>query len=364
MIWKRYFYKEIIKTFCFLLFGFFTLYVAIDVMAHLKDIRAGKTSLGVWALYYLCTFSRRLDVLVPFTVLIGTIRILLTLQSRNELVALLVSGVPMRVLFRPFIVSALAASLLLYANFEFFLPKAQPKALAIQENDFGRESKLRGLELEEPSQVREVLLKDASRMFYRNYDPLLRQFSDVFWIVTMDKVYHMKTLSCISDPPLGTNVDLIVRAANGKMVKESTSLDHTFQNMQFDEESLRDSVQSPRDQSVTTLISQAELYGKSMSDRAIDVRCFLIYKLTFPLICLLAALAPAAYCLSFRRDMPQFMIYLLSLGALFCFFLLLQVAFVLAKSHVVSPLVALGLPWLLAAAAVGKNSKRIVYGNT
>ncbi len=353
MIWKRYFYKEIIRTYCFFLFGFFALYVAIDLMTHLKDLRAGKTSFSVWVSYYLCTFSRRLDVLLPFTVLLGTIRILLNLQARNELVALLVSGLSLKTLFRPFIVAACCASALLYVNFQFFLPLAQPKALAIQENDFGK-TKI----LDKESSIREVLLKDATRMYYRDYNPILHQFSDVFWIVSLDKVYHMKTLNCLDGPPVGRHVDLIVREPSGKMVKESSVFQHTFTNMQFDEESLENSVQVPKDQSIFTLISQARLYGKSQSDRAIDVRSFLVYKLTFPLICLLAALAPASYCLSFRRDMPQFMIYLLSIGGLFCFFLLLQVAFVLAKSHVVSPLVALGLPWVIAFLAISVIHKK------
>ncbi len=357
MIWKRYFYKEIIKTFCFLLFGFFALYITIDIMTHLKDLRAGKTSLSVWILYYLCTFSRRIDVLLPFAILIGTIRILLTLQARNELVALLVCGVPMKTLMRPFIVCACAASLILYINFEFFLPLAQPKALSIQENDFGKK-----ILLQEQPQVREVLLKDATRMFYRDYDPVMRQFSDVFWIVSIDKVYHMKTLSCIKENPFGSNVDLIKRDRSGKMLKENSYPLLVFTNMQFDEESLKESIQPPKDQSITTLISQTILYGRSTSDRAIDVRSFLMYKLTFPLLCILAVLAPASYCLSFRRDMPHFMIYLLSLGALFCFFLLLQVALVLAKSSVASPLVAIGLPWLVAIAVVGKNFMRVLHG--
>lgn len=359
MIWKRYFYKEIIKTFCFLLFGFFALYITIDIMAHLKDLRAGKTSFSVWVMYYLCTFSRRLDVLLPFAVLIGTIRIMLALQARNELVALLVSGVPMKTLLKPFIVSACAASLILYANFELFLPRAQPKALAIQENDFGKKQLV-----QDDSQVREVILKDGTRMFYSDYNTKLRQFTDVFWIITIDKVYHMKTLTCLKDAPRGFYVDLITRDATGKMLLEQSFLEVVFKNMEFTQESLEQSIQPPRDQSITTLISQSMLYGRSMSDRAIDIRSFLIYKLTFPLLCLLATLAPACYCLSFRRDVPHFMIYLLSLGALFCFFLLLQVALVLAKSHIVSPMVALGLPWLVAILFVGKNFMRVLHGKS
>ena len=360
MIWKRYFYKEIFKTFCFLLFGFFVLYVTIDVMAHLKDIKAGKTSFYVWFLYYLCTFSRRLDVLLPFAVLIGTIRILLSLQAKNELVALLVSGVPMRTLLKPFLVSACVASLILYANFEFFLPKAQPQALAIQENDFGKKMAI----IEQEAEVREVLLKDTSRMYYRSYNSQLKEFSDVFWVVNIDKVYHMNTLSCRQANPVGSKVDLVEREESGKMVKKASYDTLEFTHMQFDEESLKDSIQPPKDQSISTLISQARLYGASTSDRAIDIRSFLLYKLTFPLLCILAVMAPAAYCLTFRRNMAHFMIYLLSLGGLFCFFLLLQVALVLAKSHVISPAVAFGVPWVVAFLLIGKNFMKVLRGKT
>lgn len=355
MIWERYFYKEICKTFTFLLFGFFALYVAIDMMTHLKDIRAGSTSLLVWINYYICTFSRRLDVLIPFTVLIGTIRLLLQFHARNELVALLVCGLPMKTLLRPFLVAASCMALLLYANFQFFLPATQPKALSIQENDFSKS--MRGKRMQP---VREVLLKDASRMFYKSYNSTTKEFLDVFWVASLDKVYHMKMLRSDNDRLIGVGVDLIVRDASGKMKKEGYYAEYPFKNMQFDDESLRQSIQLPRDQSITTLISQLSLYGQSISERAVDVRSFLIFKLTFPLLCLLAVVVPLPYCLSYRRDLAPFMIYLLSLGALFCFFLLLQVALVLAKSHTISPLLALGVPWLLAGLIAARNYLKVV----
>ncbi len=359
MIWKRYFYKEIFKTFAFLLFGIFAIYIAIDVMTHLKDIRAGKTSFLVWLTYYLCTFSRRLDVLVPFTVLIGTIRILLSFQARNELVALLVSGVPLKSLLKPFVVAACAMTLLLLINFEVFLPRAQPMALLIQENDFGKKAAAVN-----ETGVREVLLKDSSRMFYSNYNPKTAVFSDVFWVVSVDELYHMQTLSSAESPPFGYNVDHIARTSSGKMVKQNSYQKHPMTTMCFDEDSLKQSIQLPRDQSITTLVSQMLLYGKSSADRAVDIRSFLIYKLTLPFLCLLAALAPVSYCLSFRRGIPHFMIYLLSLASLFFFFLILQVAFVLAKSHVVSPIVSLGIPWLVASLFVGQNYMRVLHGKT
>lgn len=357
MIWKRYFFKEILRTFSFLLFGFFALYIVLDLMAHLKDIRAGSTSFSTWILYYLCTFSRRLDVFIPFTVLIGTIRILINLQARNELVALLACGVPMRTLLQPFFVSACIAAGILYANFEWALPFAQPRALFIQENDFGKK------QIEDlTSPIHEVLLKDASRMFYRRYNPITHQFHDVFWIASLNKIYHMKTLTCEAQHPTGSMVDLLARDKNGNLRQVQSETTAVLHEMQFDEESLKNSIMNPRDVSLSTLFSQMYLYGQSMSERATDIRSNFIYKVTFPLLALLAFMAPASYCLVFRRQIPYFMIYLVSIGGLFCFFLLVQVALILAKSQVVSPLVAFGVPWTCAFIGFGKDYLRVING--
>ncbi len=354
MIWERYFYKEILKTFAFLLFGFFAIYIVVDLMTHLKDLREHKTALSVWITYYLCTLSRRLDVLIPFTVLIGSIRIFLALQQKNELVALLVSGIPMQKLLRPFALSAALMSLLLLANFQFFLPLAQPKALEIQENSFGKK-----LSPEDTAPIREIFLTDGSRLYFTKFDEQKQEFSDLFWVVSLDKVYHMKQLNCQNPIPTGYGVDKIVRNATGKMVPAGYHDTLLLKDMQIDQNALHLSTQLPKDQSISTLISETLLYGHSTSDRAVDIRSLLIYKLTFPLICLFALFMPAPYCLSFRRDMPHFMIYLLSLGLLFCFFLLLQVAYTLAKSQVLSPSIALGLPWILAGGILMLSLRKI-----
>lgn len=327
-------------------------------MTHMKDLRAGHTSLSNWIIYYLCTFSRRLDVLLPFTILIGTIRTLLSFQARNELVALLASGIPLSRLMSPFIIVGLTCAGILYCNFEFFLPRAQPRALFIQENSFGK----RHLETE-ATPIREVLLKDMSRMIYRTYNPVIRQFEDVYWIASLDKIYHMKRLTCETSSPTGAMVDIITRDARGNLNHTASYPTLVLKEMQFDEESLINSITPPRDQSLSMLYSQMRLYGKSMAERAVDIRCNFIYKLVFPLMCLLAIMAPASWCLSFRRHIPHFMIYLLALSGLFCFFLLLQVAFVLGKSQIVTPALALLFPWACAIFLIGKDYLRVYQGN-
>ncbi|MBS0655410.1 MAG: LptF/LptG family permease [Verrucomicrobia bacterium] len=355
LIWKKYFYKEIISTALFLLFSFYFLYIVLDLMTHIKDLRAGTTTFSTWALYYLCTFSRRLDILLPFTVLIASIRILLKLKTRNELVALLASGIPLQTLLRPLLLFSCAATMILYANFEFILPKALPQALFIQESHFGNRSII-----EQSTPLREIILKDSSKMIYRTYNPQLKQFQDVFWIASVDTIYHMKSLVC--EPyPTGKMVDLITRDKQGFLQKKTSYDELLLSNMHFDEQSLKNSITPPRDQSLTQLFSQMMLYTHSQSDRAMEIKGNFYFKLTFPLICLLAFVAVAPYCLHFSRTFSPFMTYLLSIGSLFCFFLFLQVLFVLAKgqtAYIVPSWAIVTLPWLLAFCFFGKKYAR------
>lgn len=343
-IWKRYFYQEIGRTFLFLLGSFYALYVMIDLMVHIKDLRAGHTSFLTWLVYYGCMFFRRLDVLIPFTVLIGSIRVLLKLQSRNELVALLASGIPLKSLLRPFLASAAVASGLLYANFEWFLPVTLPQATYIQDSNFGKRSIL-----EQETPVREVMLKDMSKMIYRLYNPRIKQFQDVFWIASLDTIYHMKSLSIDEQVPRGYMVDLITRDSKGALQKSSSYTTLQLDKMHFDEESLKNSITPPKDQSISQLLSQSLLYRSSISDRANEVRTNFFYKLCFPLIALLAFLAVSPYVTSFSRTgASPFMTYLFAIVGLFCFFLLLQVAFTLGKSQILSPTFAILPAWVLA----------------
>jgi lipopolysaccharide export system permease protein len=199
-------------------------------------------------------------------------------------------------------------------------------------------------------------------MIYRTYNPVIRQFEDVFWIASIDKIYHMKTLTCEAASPTGKMVDIMVRDASGNLERTASIPTLVLKEMQFDEESLINSITPPRDQSLSMLYSQMRLYGKSMSERAVDIRSNFFYKLAFPLMCLIAVIAPASSCLAFRRSIPQFMIYLLALSGLFCFFLLLQVAFVLAKSQIVEPAVAIVVPWALIFCIFGRNYMRVLGG--
>jgi lipopolysaccharide export system permease protein len=193
-------------------------------------------------------------------------------------------------------------------------------------------------------------------MIYRSYNPIQKEFQDVFWIASLDMVYHMKVLSFDFLPPTAKFVDMISRDQKGQLQRAASWKEVQLRQMQFDEESLKNSITPIQEQSLSQLFSQMLLYSGSSSDKANELRNNFYYKCSFPLICILAFIAVCPYCVSFSRSgMPILMIYLVSISGLFCFFLLLQVAFVLGKSQVITPWIATLVPWVLAFFFLGKK---------
>ncbi len=349
-ILEKFFYKETIRSCLFLLAIFYSLYVLIDLMTHIREFGDKRILLKTWIEYYLCVFSRRIDILLPFAVLISTIRILLMLQSRNELVALLASGISIRKIINPMLVVSFMAAALLYANYQFVIPYALPRTIFIQQMEFGKE---------EPKDtnphIHEIVLEDTSRIVYQSYDPLEKQFHDVFWIRSPDEIYHIKTLSPEAKAPIGKYVDKLLRNKEGFLEKKESSEIAKMESMQFNEASLKNSITPANEQSLTQLQRQQTLYKHSYSDRAIEIRSNYFYKLMFPLLAILAFIGPAPYCLEFRKQLPVFMVYLLSLASLLCFFLLLQATFILAKANIIPSWAAIGAPWAIVFYIFGKR---------
>ncbi|MDB6082098.1 MAG: hypothetical protein JWO53_1370 [Chlamydiia bacterium] len=349
-IWKRYFYREFIVAILAFLFGIYALYILIDVMAHLKNVTDKHSTLSMWVEFYLATFSKRLDVLLPFSILLATVRTLCSLQSRGELVAMLASGISKKTLLSPFLVVSACCSLLVYANYEWALPSAIPKIVNLVETRFGKES----LE-NEAKDLNEVMLNDGSKIIYSKYNSETKLFSNVFWIQSTDSIFHIKTLSLNSKIPTGKWVDHIARTASGALENAQSQELHEFTEMNFTLESLKNSVTPPNEQSLLQLLKQTYLYSSSCSPKGSEITATFLYKLTLPLMCLLAFIAPAPFCMRFSRSMPILMIYLIAIAALFCYGLVLQSAFSLGKSQVITPYLSIGLPWCIAAYFFGRK---------
>jgi lipopolysaccharide export LptBFGC system permease protein LptF len=175
--WQRYFYKEFVITALVILFGAYGLYIMVDMMSHLKSVAQKYMSWTTSFEYYTATFSKRLDILVPFSLLVAAIRTLFYFQQRGELVALLTSGISRKALLGPFLNIAMCATVLLYVNYQWLLPQALPRIIAIYESRFGQEAPT-----EPTAALHEVVLSDGSKLIYSNYDWNSQEFHNVFWI--------------------------------------------------------------------------------------------------------------------------------------------------------------------------------------
>ena len=97
--WQSYFYKEIAKVFFFFLFGFFFLYSVIEYSTHMDDFfKNSSLNINAVVLYYVNHFLKRLDFLVPMALLLSTIKVLTTLNARNEWTVFQVAGLSTRTL--------------------------------------------------------------------------------------------------------------------------------------------------------------------------------------------------------------------------------------------------------------------------
>ena len=349
-IWKSYFYKVFLQTVLFILLSIYGLYILVDIMSHLKVATSTKDAWPIWIEYYLATFSKRLDILIPFSILLATIRTLLNFQGRGEFVAMLASGVSKQELLKPFFYIVLAFTSIVYLNYELVLPSATSRMVIISETRFGKDQIEKVL-----AAPKEVMLKDGSKIIYGSYKRKEKEFEDLFWIRSVDHIIHMKTLSIAQEIPQGKWVDIIERSKNGLLEVTKSVPEESFQEMHFDKQALKNSLIPPSEQSPSELFYQSWLYLGSSSPKACEIKAFFLYRLTFPLLCILAFIAPAPYCMRFQRHMPILMIYLVAVAGLFSASVLFQACLSLGKNQLIAPYLAIGVPWILLGTFFGRR---------
>lgn len=330
------FVKEILGV----LFAFYAIYVLLDVMNHIKEIVSGKTSLFTWILYYFSSFSKRLDILVPFAILIATIRTLHRHQQRGELIAMLASGTSRTSLMLPYIIVCCCCTVFLLANYNFVYPYAISEINQIREADFHEKND----EIDDLV-IKQVLLEDSSRIIYRSYNREEKTLQHVFWVQNPIKLFYIKKLSLNKNQPIGHFVDAIERREYGNFEKVASWKEYTFTDLYLNSETLKESSTLPHDRSLWRLSKELIVYSRTNSSLLPEIKATLLYKLTFPLLCLVAFFGPAIRLLRFGRVVPILMIYLVSIAGLFFLNLLFQALFVICKNNLISPIIGLTLPW-------------------
>lgn len=334
---ERYILRELFATIFLFLFCFFSLYILIDYATHARTFHHGSTGFALQELaaYYFAELVRRLDILLPFALMIATIRTLCKMNRANELVALLAGGVSMGKILRPFLFTALLGTTFLFAVEELALPGAFE---TLREKGSVRAAKKYRTE-----SVKNIALQDGTTLLFQSYDGQTKEFSDVWWIESPQKLWRMQTFS-IKDN-LGKEIEEFVRNTDGALLLASQNPTKIFA-LQVNENRLWETVSVPEELSFSNLYSQ--LGGKSQNERTALVTTAFVQKLVFPWMAAFAVIIPIPYCIRFGRRLPQFMIFAGSLFALEALFLLLDAGVVLAERQTLSPLLSLCCPIGLA----------------
>jgi lipopolysaccharide export system permease protein len=346
-IWKRHFFVELLKVFVLFIGCFYFLYVLIDYASHTKVLHTDQLAFLDIILYYACQFTKRADILLPIALMVATIKVLTTSNLRNEILALATGGIPLKKIMRPFLWAAFFCAALLYLNFQFLQPLSLSWVASFEERYFKGQGKMRA-----SKQVHALVLEDNTLLIYQTYDQEKRAFFDVFWLKSCDHFCRIQTLLPHEKIPLGKYVDSLMRTSDGEIVKLASYKETSFPDMRFDTKALFSALHPPRMQSISQLAhhlggKQTRFGTAKMTDREAEAATFFYFKLAAPLICLLAVIGPAPYCLQFSRNLPVFLIYTLSLFGIITLFTFVNSSVILGESQVMPPILAIALPQML-----------------
>lgn len=339
-IWERYFIKEICKVFIFFLVAFYGLYVLIDYSTHSHSFKNYHMSFLQIAAFYGSEFIHRMDVLLPFALLLACVKTLCTLNTNNELVALMASGVSLKRLLFPFVVVGLFFTFILYVNLEVL----QPYTVKYQKHLNALRTKAKEKKYNHRF-IQELPLLDGSSLIFQSYDTVNEEFSDVYWIRSIDDIYRIHYLYPYSLEPLGREVEHLVRNSAGELVITEFFDEKPFPDIHFNAETLLQTATSVYRLSISSLKAKLPIHNKVFSEKEAQILTAYHYKLVQPWMCLFAIIAPASFCMRFSRTLPVFFIYAFSLFGLFAIYLVMDAAVILGERQVIPPVTAIWVPF-------------------
>ncbi|HRD55083.1 MAG TPA: LptF/LptG family permease [Parachlamydiaceae bacterium] len=344
MIWQRYFIKQHLSLFFLFIFCFYGLYVLIDYATHAHYFHQSNAHFQ-WKVafsYYLFDFVKLLEVLIPFSLLIATIKTITTLNTNNELVALLANGIKLKKLLRPFLMIGLFFTFFLYLNTQYFLPGSLKEL-----KSFNQKKSIAKVKKLGTKPILNLSLEDGTTLIFQDYDEKEERFLDAYWIKSIDEIYRIKFLYPKGQEPVGAFVTHLLRDEKGMLESAASYPKKTFSDMRFNKETLFESMTTAEEQSYFDLVHKIPSLKVIKSEKQAQLVTSFYYKLTMPWLALLAVIGPIPFCLCFTRNLPLFMIYAWSIFGLVAFYIIMNSSLVLGERQVISPAFAVGIPFIL-----------------
>lgn len=346
-IWERHLLLETLKIFFLFLGCFLAIYIAIDYSIHMQRFMHSQAlRIADVALYYGLQFIKRAHLLIPLALLVATIRVLTSLSSSRELLALQAAGLPLRRILRPFLVLGIAAAAFNLYNAQYLLPRATDFIDTFSASHLKQPSERKN------ARLRVVDLKDGTRLAFQKFDNHSTTFHDLFWIRSSDDIWRIKSLkldrSQPNQSPVGYYVDHMTRGPDGGLHKTASYTSLTLEPLKAGSYLQRRIVKSPENSSLSRLFHAIRKETNPDSPHYSENLSLLTAKCAFPLLSPLVIIGAAPSCTRFRRHTSYFLHYTLGIFGFIAFFVLLNAASILGQNQVISPIAAILTPLAIA----------------
>jgi len=339
-LWERYFFREIFKVFFFFLFAFFFLYAILEYSIHMDDFfKDNQFQFLELLTYYSNQFIKRADLLLPLALLIASIKVLSTLNTKREWMVLQVAGIKNRRLLRPFFTVALLSCLFNLVNFEFFLPGALAQIDEFHATHFKHSHRAQRKEL-----IHLLSLKDNSKLIYQSYDAAKDALFDVLWIRSADDIWRMKFLSADPAQPVAQYVDHLIRNSEGFLEKSESHDLYRLNDLKWRPSMTGKSFIPFENRSLKELFHLAFHSTTTTSYEYPKIITQLCFKCAIPLLAFVVICAVAPACLAFSRQLNLFLIYALGLFGLLACYMIMDSMVTLGENSIISPLIAVFAP--------------------
>lgn len=348
MIWQRYLLREILKIFALVLFAFYFLYMAFDYSLHMHDfIKDKRIQIIDFIFYYGNLFVKRADLLVSLAMLVATIKVLCSLNTHRELLALQVAGIPFKKLIRPFMFIAVVCTIFSYFSMEFIFPRSTTYLDAFHNAHFRHRTRLLNKQQVLRREKLHVLsLKDRSKIIYQHFDKNQNAYFDVVWLRTAQDIWRIKYLNLDGPLPLGKYVDHFQSDTQGFFAKTESFESCNLPALKWDPES--GSFAPFENRKPSELWRIAHRASTSSYERS-EILTNFFFKCAMPLLPILVVIAAAPFCIRYTRTQTLFFIYAFGLFGFITFYLLVNASVILGENRVVAPALAVFAPFLLCA---------------
>ena len=223
-------------------------------------------------------------------------------------------------------------------NFAFFVPSAHNFLDEFHDSHFRHSYHGKRAE-----PIRSLQLKDRSKLIFQSYDAEKNAFFDVFWIRSLDDIWHMKYFSADVKEPIGQYVDHLQRNSSRILEKTESYTTARFPQLKWQQQ-LSQKGDIPAENYATHQLLFSLFQKKELSSyKRAEILTQTCFKILMPLLSPLVVIAVSGFCILYRRHHNYFILYALAIFSFVTFFTAIDAFVILGENEVLPSLLSLPL---------------------